>query len=108
MVEDEPVPPTATLKIDLDITVDGSLAETIQAHRTTGPRIVRLNGECYQNHSEPKQRLSCQNLPEQAGSCGPNRNMLQLLLLDDHGRVDFNRARINVGFEEWSRLFESP
>jgi len=35
-------------------------------------------------------------------------NMLQWLLLDDHGRVDFNRARIHVGFDEWSKLFEPP
>jgi len=35
-------------------------------------------------------------------------NMLQWLLCDDHGRVDFNRARINVGFDEWSKLFEPP
>lgn len=32
-------------------------------------------------------------------------NMLQWLLCDDHGRVDFNRARINVGFEEWNKLW---
>jgi hypothetical protein len=34
-------------------------------------------------------------------------NMLQWLLLDDHGRVDFDRARISVGFDEWSKFFES-
>lgn len=33
-------------------------------------------------------------------------NMLQFLLCDDHGRVDFNRARINVGFDEWCKFFE--
>jgi hypothetical protein len=35
-------------------------------------------------------------------------NMLQWLLLDDHGRVDFNRARINIGFDEWDKLWQDP
>jgi hypothetical protein len=35
-------------------------------------------------------------------------NMLQWLLGDDCPRVDFNRARINVGFDEWNKLFEHP
>jgi hypothetical protein len=32
-------------------------------------------------------------------------NLLQFLLCDDHGRVDFNRARINIGFDEWDKFF---
>jgi hypothetical protein len=32
--------------------------------------------------------------------------LLQWLLCDDHRRVDFNRARVNAGFDEWSKLFE--
>ena len=35
-------------------------------------------------------------------------NMLQWLLGDDCARVDFNRARIEAGFDEWSKLFERP
>jgi hypothetical protein len=35
-------------------------------------------------------------------------NMLQWLLGDDAPRVDFNRARINAGFDEWNKLFEGP
>ena len=35
-------------------------------------------------------------------------NKLQWLLGDDCARVDFNRARIEAGFEEWSKLFERP
>jgi len=35
-------------------------------------------------------------------------NMLQMLLCDDHGRVDFNRARIKVGFPDWNKLWEDP
>ena len=33
-------------------------------------------------------------------------NMLHWVLGDDCARVDFNRARINAGFDEWSKLFE--
>ena len=35
-------------------------------------------------------------------------NKLQWLLGDDCARVDFNRARIGAGFDEWSKLFERP
>lgn len=35
-------------------------------------------------------------------------NLLQWLLGDDCPRVDFNRARINAGFDEWNKLFEGP
>ena len=35
-------------------------------------------------------------------------NMLQWLLGDDAPRVDFNRARINAGFDEWNKLFAGP
>jgi hypothetical protein len=33
-------------------------------------------------------------------------NRLQFLLGDDCGRVDFNRARIDSGLNEWNKLFE--
>jgi len=35
-------------------------------------------------------------------------NMLDWLLGDDAPRVDFNRARIEAGFDEWCKLFEAP
>lgn len=35
-------------------------------------------------------------------------NMLQLLLGDDALRVDYNRARIQAGFNEFNKLFEQP
>jgi len=35
-------------------------------------------------------------------------NKLHLLLGDDCTRVDFNRARIEAGFAEWSKLYEAP
>jgi len=35
-------------------------------------------------------------------------NKLQFLLGDDCQRVDFNRARIESGLNEWSKLFEEP
>jgi hypothetical protein len=34
-------------------------------------------------------------------------NNLQYLLGDDANRVDYNRARINSGLEEWNKLFEA-
>jgi hypothetical protein len=107
MAEDEPIPPTRLLKIDLDITVDNSWLVHYR-------RIVRLI-------------LVSFGLKATAIRITPSRTrgyhvriylsrtvqakttiMLQWLLLDDHGRVDFNRARINVGFSEWDKLFEGP
>jgi hypothetical protein len=35
-------------------------------------------------------------------------NRLHYLLGDDCQRVDFNRARIESGLDEWSKLFERP
>jgi hypothetical protein len=35
-------------------------------------------------------------------------NQLQWLLGDDALRVDFNRARIESGLNEWNKLFEKP
>jgi hypothetical protein len=35
-------------------------------------------------------------------------NLLQWLLCDDAARVGFNQARINIGFDEWNKLFEAP
>jgi hypothetical protein len=35
-------------------------------------------------------------------------NRIQYLLGDDSRRVDFNRARIKSGLNEWSKLFEVP
>jgi len=58
-------------------------------------------------HTKPKQRNHVRiylNKPVPASFA----NMLQWLLLDDHGCVDFNRARINVGFDEWDKFFEDP
>lgn len=33
-------------------------------------------------------------------------NLFQWVLGDDDHRVDFNRARIDAGFNEWDKLFE--
>jgi hypothetical protein len=35
-----------------------------------------------------------------------NAVLLQWLLCDDHARVDFNRARVNAGFDEWNKFHE--
>jgi len=107
MAEDEPVPPTALLMIDLDITVDGmwlrhyrrmvqrvleSYALKASAIRITPSRNRGYHVRIYLNKPVPAETA----------------NMLQWLLLDDHGRVDFNRARINIGFDEWDKLWQDP
>ena len=107
MAERRSVPPTRLLMIDLDLVVDerwlkhyrrvvklvleyyGLLATAI---RITPSRSRGYHVRIYLNKPVPPSFT----------------NMLHWLLLDDHGRVDFNRARINVGFEDWSKLFEEP
>jgi hypothetical protein len=93
--------------IDLDITVDDSWLKQYRrivelvlrsfGSRATAVRITpsRSRGyhvRIYLNKSVPAETA----------------NMLQWLLCDDHGRVDFNRARINVGLDEWNKFFEPP
>lgn len=107
MAEGRPVPPTRQLMIDIDLVVD---ERWLQHYR----RMVKLVLEYYglvanairitPSRTRGYHVRIYLNKPVAAETA----NMLQLLLLDDHGRVDFNRARINVGFDEWSKLFESP
>jgi hypothetical protein len=105
MAGDESIPPTRVLMIDLDITVDDSwlihyrrkvrlivesfgLKSTVV--RITPSRSRGYHVRIYLDKSVPASFA----------------NMLQWLLCDDHGRVDFNRARINVGFVEWDKFFQ--
>ena len=109
MAEDKPIPPPPTrlLKIDLDITVDNAwlklyrrIAELILGLfglKATVIRIVPSRSRGYHVSIYLDKYVP-------AGFA----NMLQWLLLDDHGRVDFDRARINVGFPEWCKFFEAP
>ena len=107
MAERRSVPPTRQLMIDLDLTVGvwwlqnyRRLVELVLESyglRATAIRITRSRNSGYHV------RIYLDN-PVPASFA----NMLQWLLLDDHGRVDFNRARINVGFDEWDKLWDKP
>lgn len=107
MAEHRPVPPTRLLMVDLDLVVDecwlrhyitktGLVLESyglsVTAIRITPSRKKGYHVRIYLNKPVP---------PSFA-------NMLQWLLCDDPGRVGFGRARINVGFDEWNKLFEDP
>jgi hypothetical protein len=106
MAEHEPIPLTRLLKIDLDITVDNAwlklyrrIAELILGLfglKATVIRIARSRSRGYHV------RIYLDKFVP-AGFA----NMLQWFLLDDHSRVDFDRARINIGFPEWDKFFES-
>jgi len=107
MAERKPLPLVWLLLIDLDIVVD---KWWLQHYR----RIVELVLESYglnatairisPSRSKGYHVRIYLNKPVPSSFA----NMLQWLLLDDHGRVDFNRARINAGFDEWSKFFEDP
>ena len=107
MAEDKPLPPSKLLMIDLDITMDDSWLKHYRCmvelvlesfgFKATSVRITPSRSRGYHV------RIYL-NKPVPAETA----NMLQLLLLDDHGRVDFNRARINVGFDEWDKLWDKP
>lgn len=107
MAKREPVPPTRLLMIDVDVVVDRSwlkhyrrkIRVVLESYglRATAIRITPSRSKGYHV------RIYL-NKPVPAETA----NMLQLLLLDDHGRVDFNRARINIGFDEWDKLWQDP
>jgi hypothetical protein len=107
MAGDRSIPSTKVLMIDLDITVDGSW---LRHYRRMVQRVLESYGlKANAIRITPSRNRGYHvriylNKPVPAETA----NMLQLLLLDDHGRVDFNRARIKVGFPEWDKLFEKP
>jgi len=105
MAEDKPLPPTKLLMIDLDIIMDDSWLKHYR-------RTVELILKSYElkataiKITPSRSRGYHVRVYLNKSVAAETANMLQLLLLDDHGRVDFNRARINVGLDEWSKLFE--
>jgi len=109
MAEDKPIPPPPTrlLKIDLDITVDNSW---LQHYRRIAELILGLFGLKATVIRIVPSRSRGYHVSIYLDKYVPAgfANMLQWLLLDDHGRVDFDRARINVGFPEWCKFFEAP
>ena len=106
MSGNRPIPPTRLLMIDLDITVDEAwlqqyrrIAELILGFFGLKATVIRIAPSRSRGYHV---RIYLDKFVP-AGFA----NMLQWLLLDDHGRVDFDRARISVGFDEWSKFFES-
>jgi len=107
MARSEQVPLTSRLQIDIDLDADNSwlkqyrrnVALVLRSYglRSTAIRITESRNKGY--HA----RIYL-NKPVPAHFA----NMLQWLLGDDAPRVDFNRARINAGFDEWNKLFEEP
>ena len=107
MATSKQVPSTRLLMVDIDLDVDRSWLKdyrlkAAQLLRSCGlkPTAIRIttsrskgyHARIYLNKSVPAHTA----------------NMLQWLLGDDCPRVDFNRARINAGFDEWNKLFEEP
>jgi hypothetical protein len=96
---------TSELKIDKDCFVDGAwvnyyvqvIVSTCQSFRVKVESIRMCNSRKKGLHLYIK--ISPPIEPSKA-------NMLQWLLGDDSARVDFNRARIESGLEEWNKLFE--
>jgi len=101
----KPVPPTRQLMVDLDLVVD---KWWLQQYRRMVKLILKYYGliataiRITPSRSKGYHTRIYLDRPVPAGFA----NMLQFLLCDDHERVDFNRARINVGFDEWSKFFE--
>ena len=106
MAENRPIPPTRLLKNDLDITVDKAW---LQHYRRIAEVILGLFGLKVTVIRIAPSRSRGYHVRIYLDKFVPAgfANMLQWLLLDDHGRVDFDRARINVGFPEWCKLFEA-
>jgi len=107
MVRSEQVPPTRLLMVDIDLVVDKSwlkqyrrnVASILRSYglRPTAIRITASRSKGYHARIYLNKPVPAEN------AC-----MLQWLLCDDAPRVDFNRARIKAGFDEWNKLFEEP
>ncbi len=92
------------LKIDKDIHADSQLewdyvqdSITILAQRRIDVEWIKVSRTQHGSHYYVKIHPP---VPAETA------NRLQYLLGDDAKRVDFNRARIESGLTEWSKLFE--
>ena len=105
MAENRPIPPTRLLKIDLDITVDDSW---LQLYRRFAVLILAFFGlKATVIRIAPSRKgyhvwIYLDNFVP-----ADFANMLQWFLLDDHARVDFDRARIEAEFAEWNKFHEA-
>ena len=99
------VQPTSILMIDLDIVVDSywlevyrQLVRLVLSHFGLVPNTIRITPS--KNRGYHVRVYLSKPVPAYMA------NLLQWSLLDDHGRVDFNRARINAGYDGWNKMFE--
>jgi hypothetical protein len=107
MPDAKAVPDTRLLMVDKDCKVDSSwlkeygdtIGLVLKSHNLKPTRIVVTPSRRKGFHV--RIYLASPIPAEEA-------NKLQWLLGDDCARVDFNRARIEAGFDEWSKLFERP
>jgi hypothetical protein len=108
MADGEPlvrIPPTSLLKIDLDLLVNESW---LQHYRRNVRLILKSYGLRAGAVKITPSRRKGYHVRIYLDKAIPAviANMFQWFLLDDHARVDFNRARIQAGFDEWDKLFE--
>jgi len=96
---------TSELKIDKDCFIDGAWVDYYVRVIVATCQSFRVKVESIRMcHSRKKGlHLYIKICPPIESS---KANMLQWLLGDDSARVDFNRARIDSGLEEWNKLFE--
>jgi len=99
------VPDTRLLKIDKDCIVD---AFWLKEYRETIRLVLRSHGLKPTAIAVTPSRSKGSHVRIYLDRSIPaaTANKLQWLLGDDC--VDFNRARIQAGFDEWSKLFEAP
>jgi len=100
-----PVPDTRLLKIDKDCIVDASW---LKEYRETIRLMLRSHGLKPTTIAITPSRSKGSHVRIYLDKTisAETANKLQWLLGDDCARVDFNRARIDAGFDEWSKLFE--
>jgi hypothetical protein len=101
------VPDTRLLKVDKDCLVGSSW---LKEYRDTISLVLKSKGLKPTRIAVTPSRRKGFHVRVYLDAPVPaaRANMLQWLLGDDCARVDFNRARINAGFDEWSKLFEAP
>ena len=100
------IPDTRLLKLDKDCKVDSSWLK--QYRDMTGLVLKSHNLKPTRIAVTPSRRKGYHVRIYLASPIpAEEANKLQWLLGDDCARVDFNRARIGAGFDEWSKLFET-
>jgi len=106
-VGDVGVDKVRVLKIDKDCFID---SDWLEDYMRSIVRTCRLHGVTVLSVKMCRSRVKGFHLYiEITPAIEPElANRLQWLLGDDCQRVDFNRARIRSGLNEWNKLFEEP